>query len=241
VIENMNFLTGRPESNSTVSVKEFVSETDNENLLCIQESLPELQAMDLAFANGIEQLQSARTNIDREISAFDVLDRFLYDPSGVQKVNQYRSQLNSVIGTTDLNPVNSAMALGTQAVLEMVRFAKEVDPGFELSDIETRVSQLESETESLTAERNKVEFESQLSQEVVLLAQQVEKKHDDLQTNLRRYNRTVISRSGNVERTFQIINSLNLPLPQTSNVTPSETEAKAGHNTFLFLASCMRA
>jgi hypothetical protein len=234
-------LTGRPEPQSTVSVKEFVTESEIENLICIQESLPELQAMDLAFANGIEQLQSARTNIDREIAAFDVLDRFLYDPSGVQKVDQYNLQLNTVIGTTDLNPVNSAIALGTKAILETVRFARESDPTFELLDAENRLDNLETETLGLAAEKNRLEFETQLSNEVVLLSQQVEKKHSDLQTNLQRYNQTVIRRSGNVERTFNIINSLNIPLPETSNTTPSDAEAKAGHNTFLFLTSCLKS
>lgn len=234
-------LTGRPEDTSTVSVKEFVTESEIENLICIQESLPELQAMDLAFANGIEQLQSARINIDREIAAFDVLDRFLYDPSGVQKADQYNLQLNTVIGTTDLNPVNSAIALGTKAILETVRFAREADPTFELLDAENRLDNLETETLGLTAEKNRLEFETQLSNEVVLLSQQVEKKHSDLQTNLQRYNQTVIRRSGNVERTFNIINTLNIPLPETSNTTPSEAEAKAGHNTFLFLTSCLKS
>jgi hypothetical protein len=239
--EMSNFtLTGRPEDESTMSVKEALTETETENLICIQESLPELQAMDLAFSNGIVQLQSARTNIDREIAAFDVLDRFLYDPAGVQKVDQYNLQLNTVIGTTDLNPVNSAMALGTKAILETVRFAKEADPSFELFDLETRITNLESETLGLTAEKNRLDFETQLSNEVVLLSQQVEKKHNDLQTNLQRYNQTVIRRSGNVERTFNIINSLNIPLPETSNVTPTDLEAKAGYNTFLFLTSCLK-
>ena len=234
-------LVGRPEDNSTMSVKELLSEDEVTNLSGVQSNFELLQCMDLSFTNANQQIVSARRNIDRENSAFNILDTFLYDPNNIQKIDQYRSQLSSVIGTTDLNPVNSSMALGTKAVLEAVKFAKDADPGFQISDLETRLTNLETENQELAAEKNFLEFETQLSNEVVILSNTVESKHTTLQTNLNKYSRDVIQRNPLVERTFRIINSLDIPLPHTSNVNPTELEARAGHNTLLFLTSCMRS
>jgi len=240
-MSNSVTLVGRPEDQSIMSVKDFLSEEEIANLSDIQSNFELLQCMDLSFTNANQQIVSARQNIDRENSAFNILDQFLYDPNNVQKIDQYRSRLSSVIGTTDLNPVNSSMALGTKAVLEAVKFAKEADPRFELSELETRLANLESENQELVAEKNVLEFETQLSNEVVILSKTVESKHTTLQSNLNKYSRDVVQRNPLVERTFRIISSLDIPLPHTSNVNPTELEAKAGHNTLLFLTSCMRS
>jgi len=236
----MTTLIDRPEDKSVMNTKELLSDSDLDNLLGVRDNFEELQSMDTVFTNAIQQITSARQNIDREIASFNILDQFIYDPDNIQKVDEYRSQIQTVVGTTDLNPVNSAMALGTKAVLEAVRFAKEVDPRFELSDLETRVETLQEENDLLTGERNRLEMESAMVAEVVVLAQQVETKHSTLQTNLKRYTQEVQQRSSTVERTFRVINSLNLPLPTNPGVDPSEQEARAGHNTLLFMTSCMR-
>jgi hypothetical protein len=103
------------------------------------------------------------------------------------------------------------------------------------------LANLESENQELVAEKNVLEFETQLSNEVVILSKTVESKHTTLQSNLNKYSRDVVQRNPLVERTFRIISSLDIPLPHTSNVNPTELEAKAGHNTLLFLTSCMRS
>jgi hypothetical protein len=233
-------LLGKPEDQSTMGVREILSEEEVSNFTGLETDFELLQSMDLSFSNAIQQVVSARQNIDREISSFKILDDFLYDPNNVQKIDQYRNRLATTIGTTDLNPVNSSMALGTQAVLEIVKFAKEADPQFQVLDLEQKLTNLETEAVELTAESNLLEFQTQLSGEVVVLAKNVETKHETLQSNLAKYSKDVIRRNPMVERTFKIISSLDLPLPHTSNVHPTELEARAGHNTLIFMTSCLR-
>jgi hypothetical protein len=239
-----DFLVGHPEKQSIANVSELISLSDLNNLIELSTDYENLQAMDLEFTNANQSIGSARQNIDTEIAAFDVLDRFLYDPDPIDKVDEYSAELNSVIGTTDLNPVNSVMAFGSKAVIDSVKFIKENDPEFELSSYETRIDELGIENSQLTAERNTLTIHKDFSNTVVNLAKDVEVKHETLQENLEKYREEVKLRSNNVERTFSIINSLNISssgsLVPTNNVNLSELEARASHNLFLFTTACLK-
>lgn len=231
---------GRLENQSTMGVREYLTPTDAENLDCINQEYENLQAINFEFQNAIQGIQSARQNIDREISSFNVLDQFLYDEQGVEKVEQYSQQIDQLINTVDLNPVNSSMALGTKAILDAVKYAKDADPNFQIMNLENRIGVLESDILEKGAEKNTLEMKTAFSNVVVDLSKDVESKHITLLQGIDRYTREVKNRSGNVERTFQIINNINLP-QVTNLVTPSNIEAEAGKNLFLFMSSCLRA
>lgn len=238
-------LTGAPEQHSVANVSELLSPADVDNLIGLQTDYDNLQAMDLEFTQAIQSIGSARENIDQEIAAFDVLDRFLYDPDPVNKVEEYSTALDSVIGTTDLNPVNSVMALGTKVVIDSVKFIKENDPEFELSNYDSRIEELGVQNSVLTAEKNTLSLQTDFSNTVVNLAKDVEVKHETLQENLEKYREEVKLRSNTVERTFNIINSLNLSsnssLFPVNNTNLSELEARASHNLFLFTTACLKS
>lgn len=240
VIENMSNFTavGINQEQSSSDVRDYLTPMELSDLIGLQVDFENLQGIDQAFTEGLQAITSARQTIDIEIQAFNILDQFLYDPQGVSRVDFWISSLDNVMNTTELNPVNSAIAFGTKSILEIVKFIKTTDPSFQLSGNENRISELEAENQVLQAEKNTIELETNFSSIVVNLAQTVNHKHTQLQNQFQRYRSDVVARSPHVERLTSIINSVNIP--SVNLFETNEIEIKARENLLSFWTDCLR-
>jgi hypothetical protein len=238
-MERFTFV-GRLEEESIGNVQDYLTPSELSSLIGLQTDFENLQNIDEEFTSANQSLISARQNIDSEINAFNILDGFLYDENGLSRIDFWLSSINNVLNVTELNPVNSVMALGTKAVLEVVKYIKTNDPEFELSSYETRISEIELENQVLKGKKNTLIMETDFSKVVVNLANTVQKKHEQLQKNLIGYHKDIVNRSPHVERFTSIINSLNIH-PPINTLEMSEVEKKGRENLLNFWTECLKA
>lgn len=231
-------VVGRNQEQSVSNVRDYITPMELSDLIGLQIDFENLQGIDQAFTEGLQDISSARQTIDVEIQAFDILDRFLYDPEGVSRVDFWISSLDNAMNSTELNPVNSAIAFGTKSILEVVKFIKTADPDFQLNGNENRISELETENQVLQAENNTIELETNFSNMVVNLAQTVNHKHTQLQTQFQRYRSDVVARSPHVERLTSIINSVSIP--SINRFDTNNLEIKARENLLSFWTDCLK-
>lgn len=242
-------IVGALEAESIMDVRQMLMPGELEKMVEIQSHRAELEIMDTELTNAIQYLDESSANIDREIESFKLLDQFLYDPIGFEKIEEYIDTLHNLIDNSDLNAVTSAMALSALATLEMFKQIRDTVPGFNPALLPQYLEEAQLAKAAAMSELMIAESEFDYGRETLDYAKKTLEKKFTFQERLKSYNETVVSRAPHLFRQHAIVESTGVidiysVKPEKAGIDTQIFEAdvhtKAAENTVEFTLECAR-
>lgn len=233
-----------------MDVRQLLMPGELETMVEIQANRAELEIMDTELTNAIEYLEESTANIDREISSFRLLDRFLYDPLGFEKLDEYIEELHELIDTADLNAVTSAMALSALATFEMFKQIRDTVPGFDPSLLPQYLEEAQLAKAGAMAELMVAESEFEYGRETLEYARKTLEKKFTFQDRLKSYNDQVVARAPHLFRQHAIVDSTGVvdifaAKPERAGINAqifeSDVHTRAAENMVEFTLECARS
>lgn len=242
-------IVGAPENESVMDVRQLLLPGDLENMSEIMSDREELEIMNRELTDAIDYLDESTENIDREISSFRLLDRFLYDPLGIEHLEDYITELHELIDTSDLNAVTSSIALSTLGTLEMYKQIRDTIPGFDPALITQYLDEAQQAKAMAMTELMVVESEVSFGTDTLNYARKTLEKKITFKERLKSYNDQVVARAPHLFRHHNIVNSTGLidifsSKPEISvintQIFESDVNSKAAENMVEFTLECAR-
>lgn len=238
-----------PENESIMDIKQLNTQSDMDTISELRSHWDELQQMDLSLTEGIKFIDSSKDNLDSEIKSFDLLDRFLNDPLGFSKIDQYINELNEIIENVELNAVTSSIALSTIGTFELFKYILQTNPDFNPALLPQYIQEVQEDKAGLMSELLTAESETALSSRTLEYAKTVLDKKIEFQEKLKRYNEDVVSRTPHLDRHQNIVH--NTGVLQAFGATPRSASAchqllestirlQAADNTIKLSLECAR-
>lgn len=197
-------IVGDEETRSVVKTRQMITSLDSEALGEIAGYESELREMLAAFEGAILELTSATGNLNSEILAFNILDRFLYDPNALQNIDFYFDLLEEAMQTSNLNSVTSAIALSAHGILDLFRQILEKNPAYDLSQAGRLLEEIRLEKEALEHEIEVEKARAAEAERIRQLSHLVEETHARLTEDIEAYHTAEISENGWVSRATSI-------------------------------------
>jgi len=242
-------IVGAPEDESVMDVRQLLMPGELEAMEEIQSHRAELEIMDEELSRAIQYIDESAANIDREITSFRLLDQFLYDPLGFEKIDEYIETLHTLIDTSDMNAVTSAMALSTLGTFEMFKHIRDTIPGFNPELLPQYLEEAQLAKAAAMSELMVAESEFNYGRETLDYAKKTLQKKLTFQEKLKGYNEQIVSRAPHLFRQHAIVDSTGVvdifaAKPEKAGIDTqifeSDVHTRAAENTVEFTLECAR-